>query len=314
MARGRRAGGRCSGRDRHSRRSDTADPSSTASLHSIGNRVRRVRASLHAGMARAADWIWLLGAAAVAYAAQGAADGREAHFAVLGGHAAGPGSAAAAAAALARRRRLQQGAPLPPPPALGSAIKKCLWSESLGCALNPSFMFTVPGEPDSYERWGGGGRAGARRRARGSQICHAPRPGARTLRPPGAPPTPPVLPSRAPAAASCSRSPPCATRASRTRARRSATPTCAAGAAGGPPAASCRTTTQSERRGGACCAAWHLAQAHAGPCTRAQLRGLWSAAHLRRPPSTQLCGAAAVELRRARVRRLAAGGRRALQL
>ena len=36
---------------------------------------------------------------------------------------------------------------------LGSTIKKCLWSESLGCALNPSYMFTVPGEPDSYERW-----------------------------------------------------------------------------------------------------------------------------------------------------------------
>lgn len=32
------------------------------------------------------------------------------------------------------------------------AIKKCLWSDSTGCALNPSFMFTVTETPDSYEQ------------------------------------------------------------------------------------------------------------------------------------------------------------------
>ena len=33
-----------------------------------------------------------------------------------------------------------------------STIKKCLWSSNVGCALNPSFMFTINEVPDSYER------------------------------------------------------------------------------------------------------------------------------------------------------------------
>lgn len=37
-------------------------------------------------------------------------------------------------------------------PAAASTIKKCLWSESIGCALNPSYMFTVNATTDSYER------------------------------------------------------------------------------------------------------------------------------------------------------------------
>jgi hypothetical protein len=36
--------------------------------------------------------------------------------------------------------------------ASGGTIKQCLWSDSTGCALNPSFMFTVDAKPDSYER------------------------------------------------------------------------------------------------------------------------------------------------------------------
>jgi len=45
----------------------------------------------------------------------------------------------------------QQEAKLDPPAGV-STIKKCLWSDNIGCALNPSFMFTVNATADSYER------------------------------------------------------------------------------------------------------------------------------------------------------------------
>ena len=50
------------------------------------------------------------------------------------------------------RRMLAPSVALQQPDAAGT-IKKCLWSESVGCALNPSYMFTVNESMDSYERW-----------------------------------------------------------------------------------------------------------------------------------------------------------------
>jgi hypothetical protein len=52
----------------------------------------------------------------------------------------------------ARRLHEEQLPGAAPGAAAPSAIKKCLWSESVGCALNPSYMFTVGAQPDSYER------------------------------------------------------------------------------------------------------------------------------------------------------------------
>lgn len=77
------------------------------------------------------------------------------------------GAGSALHAALARRmllnagaRRLAHGADAVAVAAATAAasageatIKKCLWSDSAGgCALNPSYMFTLKEAPDSYER------------------------------------------------------------------------------------------------------------------------------------------------------------------
>lgn len=138
-------------------------------------------------------------------------------------------------------------------PAGSGAIMQCLWSESIGCALNPSYMFAIDAPADSYERCAAsahrgqppvngrsspghmGGRVHANPWDTASPMRHRMR-----TRPPPRP------------HAACSwRSPPCATHASRTPPRRSARMTCAGGARGRrrrAAAAPCTTMMQSKRR------------------------------------------------------------------
>ncbi|KAI8469247.1 MAG: hypothetical protein J3K34DRAFT_394103 [Monoraphidium minutum] len=71
---------------------------------------------------------------------------------VLLGHAVTTYATPSAGRGPARRMLAQHAEAHADAPAGSGAIMQCLWSESIGCALNPSYVFAIDAPADSYER------------------------------------------------------------------------------------------------------------------------------------------------------------------